>query len=163
MAVCDYCQLPLAPAAARARDPAYCCLGCRLAAEITAAARAPGPHAHGRWPGLGLAIFLSLNVMMFTMALWTEDLYDARAAGSGPLAASLADFFAIFASCSACRCYFCWADRSWKASLASRRRAAAAADLLIVAGRVGRVSLLVHFRICAARGTSISKSDAPCW
>lgn len=42
---------------------------------------------------LGLAIFLSINVMMFTMALWTSDLDDARATGSGPLAASLADLF----------------------------------------------------------------------
>ena len=28
-----------------------------------------------------MAIFLSINVMMFTMALWTQDLYDARAVG----------------------------------------------------------------------------------
>ena len=42
---------------------------------------------------LGLAVFLSLNVMMFTMALWTGDLHDARASNAGPLAATLADLF----------------------------------------------------------------------
>ena len=51
--------------------------------------------SEARWTlvRLGVAIFLSINVMMFTMALWTQELYDARAVGSGPLAESLADFF----------------------------------------------------------------------
>ena len=79
--------------AARPIDgPVYCCFGCRLACEITGRSGAEG---EARWTlvRLGMAIFLSINVMMFTMALWTQDLYDARAVGSGPLAASLADLF----------------------------------------------------------------------
>jgi heavy metal translocating P-type ATPase len=41
---------------------------------------------------LGLAIFLSMNVMMFTMALWTQEMHTADAARE-PLAAGLADLF----------------------------------------------------------------------
>jgi|GEM_PF-5357140 len=88
-AECDYCHLPVADVGADA-GPRFCCFGCRLASEITGRSGAEG-EATWTLARLGLAIFLSLNVMMFTMALWTQDLYDAREVGSGPLAASLAD------------------------------------------------------------------------
>ena len=93
-ASCAYCHLPLGTADAvhtPAADaaPVYCCLGCRLAAEVTGQT---GQQGAAQWAlaRLGLAIFLSLNVMMFTMALWTQDLYDARGSGSGCAAACAA-------------------------------------------------------------------------
>jgi cation transport ATPase len=54
----------------------YCCFGCRFAA---AAARAEGAEGQLNWTlaRLGLAIFLSMNVMVFTMVLWTQDFGDA--------------------------------------------------------------------------------------
>jgi heavy metal translocating P-type ATPase len=40
---------------------------------------------------LGLAIFFTMNVAMFTMVLWTEDLYPQQIAAGGRLATSLSD------------------------------------------------------------------------
>lgn len=77
---CDYCGLPL-PTTLRsghAEKPTptaeYCCFGCRFAASI-ARERAETGHAHWLMARLALAAFLSLNVMMFSMVLWTRDVY----------------------------------------------------------------------------------------
>jgi heavy metal translocating P-type ATPase len=75
---CDYCDLPLPPAwrHAPAAGPHYCCFGCRFAAEVT---RSRGEEGAANWTltRLGLAIFLTLNVLVFTMALWTPDFYGS--------------------------------------------------------------------------------------
>lgn len=77
---CDYCGLPVASRADEGLR--YCCSGCRLAASITAAG---GADAQARWmmTRLGLAMFFSMNVMVFTFLLWSEE----AAAGSGGRAA----------------------------------------------------------------------------
>jgi heavy metal translocating P-type ATPase len=128
---CSYCQLPVS--GATGDGPSYCCFGCRLAAEITGGSGAEG---EARWTlvRLGLAIFLSLNVMMFTMALWTQDLYDARAVGSGPLAASLADLFRYLCLVLSLPVLWLLGMPLAENALATRRRGVAAADLLIVLG-----------------------------
>lgn len=66
---CDYCGLPLA--AADLAGPRYCCFGCRFAASITAA---KGDTGESRWmmTRLGVALFFTMNVMVFTMLLWSE-------------------------------------------------------------------------------------------
>ncbi|MCA9098783.1 MAG: hypothetical protein KDA36_10360, partial [Planctomycetaceae bacterium] len=80
-AECDFCGLPVrVPASAElGRDHSerhYCCLGCRFAAEVT---RERGETGAATWTltRLGLGIFFSMNVMAFTMALWTTAIYDA--------------------------------------------------------------------------------------
>jgi heavy metal translocating P-type ATPase len=83
---------------------------------------------------LGLAIFLSLNVMMFTMALWTQDLYNARDVGSGPFAASLADLFRVICLLLSLPVLWLLGLPLLENALATRRREIAAADLLIVLG-----------------------------
>ena len=42
---------------------------------------------------LGLAVFFSMNVMAFTMALWTQDLYPGQGAGTEPGAVVLFGLF----------------------------------------------------------------------
>lgn len=76
---CAYCRLPVPGVVAEsgtdeASDPVFCCYGCRLAAEI---AQGTGEEAAVRWMlvRVGTAIFLTLNLMVFTMALWTPDVY----------------------------------------------------------------------------------------
>ncbi len=76
---CAYCRLPVPgatidPEATGNQDPLFCCYGCRLAAEI---AQGTGEEAAVRWMlvRVGTAIFLTLNLMVFTMALWTPDVY----------------------------------------------------------------------------------------
>ena len=53
-----------------------CCLGCRMAAAIVEEKGEQGA-ARGLLTRLGLSIFFSMNVMAFTMALWTTDVYEA--------------------------------------------------------------------------------------
>jgi len=96
-AVCDYCGLPLpyraaVPAAPRPATSLYCCYGCRFAAAVTSAR---GEEGEARWAlaRLGMAIFLSMNVMVFTMALWTADFYDDPASLTGHLPRVLRDLF----------------------------------------------------------------------
>jgi heavy metal translocating P-type ATPase len=73
--LCAFCGLPLPPAWGRRQPvarPQYCCFGCRFAA---AAAQAQGEQGRLNWTlaRVGLSIFLSMNVMVFTMALWTPE------------------------------------------------------------------------------------------
>ena len=81
---CDYCGLPL-PGAGAAAGPWYCCHGCRFAAAIAGAGGADG---RARWmmTRLGLAVFFSMNVMVFTMLLWSQ-----RGPATGPAAAAFYD------------------------------------------------------------------------
>ncbi|MGZ3301246.1 MAG: hypothetical protein ACXWO3_10325, partial [Isosphaeraceae bacterium] len=82
--VCDYCQSPQPTGWwGRRADPPeveatelYCCLGCRMAAAIVQEKGEAGA-ARGMLTRLGLSIFFSMNVMAFTMALWTTDVYEA--------------------------------------------------------------------------------------
>lgn len=74
---CAYCQLPVPGSDSiqpEPDSPLFCCYGCRLAAEIT---RGQGQEAVVRWMlvRVGTAIFLTLNLSVFTMALWSSDVY----------------------------------------------------------------------------------------
>jgi P-type Cu+ transporter len=66
---CDFCGLPVY--GATDVHPCYCCYGCRFAASITAA---DGEEGQARWAmtRLGLAVFFSMSVMVFTMLLWSQ-------------------------------------------------------------------------------------------
>ncbi len=96
--VCDYCKLPL-PISWRSNSrrvqqqeaALYCCLGCRVAAAVL---EEKGEHGLPRTMliRLGLSIFFTMNVMAFTMALWTTDIYG-QAVPPSTLASSLNGLF----------------------------------------------------------------------
>jgi heavy metal translocating P-type ATPase len=67
---CEFCGLPVYGFSA-AEQPSYCCYGCRFAASIAAAG---GEEGQNRWAmtRLGLAVFFAMNVMVFTMLLWSQ-------------------------------------------------------------------------------------------
>ena len=97
-AACDYCKLPLPagwwdhPSAAHPADePLYCCLGCRIAAAILEE-KSDESGAHSTLVRLGLSIFCTMNVMAFTMALWTTDVYGPGES-AGLLAVTLYGLF----------------------------------------------------------------------
>ncbi|MFV0444031.1 MAG: heavy metal translocating P-type ATPase [Planctomycetaceae bacterium] len=80
--VCDYCGLELprpllgSPPPVATGVPQYCCSGCRFAHAITQERGAAGA-ASWTLTSLGLAIFFSMSVMVFTIALWSFDVYEA--------------------------------------------------------------------------------------
>src|SRR6516225_4977178 len=86
---CDFCGLPIrgaSPGASAAAEetvfePQFCCFGCRFASAVT---RERGEIGAIRWTltRLGLSIFLSMNVMAFSMALWTVDVYGEEQTGT---------------------------------------------------------------------------------
>ena len=81
---CAFCGLPIpkpmfasrrpAEGALEVAGPEYCCTGCQFAADVT---HSGGDVGEARWTlaRLGMAVFCSMNVMAFTMALWTRDVY----------------------------------------------------------------------------------------
>lgn len=138
---CDYCGLPV-PSRRRPADanshsgPHYCCSGCRFAASILAADADGDAAARRTLLKLGLAIFFAMNVMVFSMALWSRDVYAEELVGAGPLADAVHDVFRYLAM------LFClpvlWllgeplAVGVWEAT----RRAAITTDLLLLLGIV---------------------------
>jgi heavy metal translocating P-type ATPase len=66
--------------ATREQEPRYCCFGCRFAASI-AGERLRFSNPSGAQMRLGLAVFFAMNVMVFTMFLWSqpENVTDAAA------------------------------------------------------------------------------------
>ncbi|MFO0865632.1 MAG: cation-translocating P-type ATPase [Gemmataceae bacterium] len=82
---CDFCGLPVAPplfGAASDEGPQFCCYGCRFASQVSGAS---GEQGEARWmlTRLGLAGFFAMNVMAFTMVLWTQDVYGESQATAG--------------------------------------------------------------------------------
>lgn len=69
----------------------FCCSGCRSVANVLAAEQEQGVSARAMLR-LGLGVFFTMNVMVFTMALWSEDLYPANSFAN-PLAETLRGVF----------------------------------------------------------------------
>lgn len=99
---CAYCGLPIpglstprssGPRSSRSPsgEARFCCYGCRVAAAITSDGTGQGNVQHSL-ARLGLAIFFAMNVMVFTLALWSWDIYRDE-----PLVSPQADaLFALF-------------------------------------------------------------------
>lgn len=88
---CHYCGLPIPGTAkeAASSDPAYCCFGCRLAFSIMQD-RTPGGESTGALTRLGLGIFFTMNVMVFSMGLWS---WESTSADVGSAAAVWRELF----------------------------------------------------------------------
>jgi len=58
-------------------EPQYCCYGCHLAAKITSAR---GDQGHATWllTRLGVSTFLSMGVMVFSLALYSHNVYGEQ-------------------------------------------------------------------------------------
>jgi len=95
---CAYCGLPLGGGwwgtskSAAAMEPDYCCFGCRFAAAVRHERGAAGEIQWTLWR-LGLAIFFTMNVMVFSLELWAQDLYQGGATGAGSLVEPWRDVF----------------------------------------------------------------------
>ncbi|MEZ6125618.1 MAG: cation-translocating P-type ATPase [Planctomycetaceae bacterium] len=72
---CEYCGLPTSVPASS--SSCYCCYGCRFAHAVV---QEQGREGAIRWTviRLGLAIFFTMNLMAFTMTMWSLDVYDVQ-------------------------------------------------------------------------------------
>lgn len=151
--VCDYCGLPLSgdtdrqdisslldartaddaalSVAAPGVDAVYCCFGCRFAAGVT---RERGEQGAVRWTllRLGFAIFCTLNVLSFTMALWTTAVYDDT--GPTPLAITLAGLFRYLGLLFSLPVLFLLGQPLVENAWQSLRRGSLSTDLLLALG-----------------------------
>ncbi|HVC94016.1 MAG TPA: cation-translocating P-type ATPase [Pirellulales bacterium] len=116
-----------------APEPEYCCFGCRFAAEV-AGERGEQGEANSTLFRLGLAIFLTLNVVMFTMALWTQDVYGADADEAVPLALSLGALFRYLALVLSLPVLWLLGRPLAANALGNLRDGRPSTDLLLVAG-----------------------------
>ncbi len=88
---CSYCGLPVPKplfGGARNAEPVpedrYCCTGCRIAAALT---QDSGEAGAATWTmtSLGLSVFFSMSVMVFTVAHWMYGAYDVENSGAAEL------------------------------------------------------------------------------
>lgn len=141
-ALCDHCKLPLPRSWWRRRadagrsqehEPAYCCFGCRFAAAI-AQERGEEGSARRTVTKLGLSIFFTMNVMAFTMALWTADVYQAEGGAGSPWTATLDGLFRYIVMLFALPVLLLLGWPLFDNALQALRRGELSTDMLLSAG-----------------------------
>lgn len=134
IAGCDYCGLPIA--GAQAREPVaekqYCCFGCRIAAAINDE-RGDAGAARATVTRLGLAVFFTLNESVFSMALWTGDIYSHDPHG-GAMASTLEGLFRYLSLLFALPVLWLLGVPLADNALRDLRRGRFSVDLLLLAG-----------------------------
>lgn len=131
-AQCHYCHLPIAGGSHTTSDELYCCVGCRLAAQIVGDGAADSLH-HALLIRIGFAVFLSMNVMMFTMALWSQEL-ASPAGTAASLESALGDLFRYLCLVLSLPVLWLLGKPLLENAFAMWRQRAIATDLLILIG-----------------------------
>ncbi|MFM7315586.1 MAG: heavy metal translocating P-type ATPase, partial [bacterium] len=116
----------------RPSTPLFCCYGCRLPAEIT---QVQGQEAVVRWMlvRVGTAIFLTLNLSVFTMALWSSDVYGPSI-GNTQMEQAYADLFRYLSLIVSAPVMLMLGPPLAKSALAGIRSGRPGTDLLVVVG-----------------------------
>ncbi|MFO0909084.1 MAG: heavy metal translocating P-type ATPase [Isosphaeraceae bacterium] len=151
--LCDHCGLPL-PRSWRGEstdpqdEPAFCCFGCRLAAEIGQTSGEEGV-ARRTLTRLGLAILCTMNVMAFTMALWTTDVYKVDTTEHAALIHTIEGLFRNLTLLFSAPVFYLLGFPLWENALEGVRRGVFSTDLLLGAG-VG--AAFVYSGVSVVRG-----------
>lgn len=134
---CAWCSLPIPGLPAdipadgvTATADRYCCYGCRFAHAVTQEKGQPGAV---RWTvvRLGLAIFFSMNLMAFTMTMWSLDVYEVR---RDPLQQQLFEVFRWLSLVLSLPVFLLLGIPLLQNAISSRRAGLLTTDLLIVVG-----------------------------
>ena len=136
---CDYCGLPVATSPSGSGAPRFCCFGCRIAAAIS---NESGEEGHNRWTltRLGLAIFFTMNVMVFTLALWSSDIYESDAALASQSASALFELFRYLSLLLSSIVVLMLGGPLLENAFENLRHRVVATDLLIVLGVVAAMA-----------------------
>ncbi|MFM8479176.1 MAG: heavy metal translocating P-type ATPase [Planctomycetaceae bacterium] len=135
-ACCTWCSLPIpglsaVPVASGvAIADEYCCYGCRIAHAVT---QEKGQSGAVRWTvvRLGLALFFSMNLMAFTMTMWSLDVYEVQ---RDPLQQQLFEVFRWLSLVLSAPVFLLLGVPLLQNALSSRRTGVLTTDLLIVVG-----------------------------
>ena len=133
---CTWCSLPIpglepqSPASEGTSTEEYCCYGCRIAHSVT---QEKGQSGAVRWTmvRLGLAIFFSMNLMAFTMTMWSLDVYEVQ---RDPLQQQLFEVFRWLSLVLSLPVFLLLGLPLLQNALSSRRTGVLTTDLLIVVG-----------------------------
>ncbi|HRX86553.1 MAG TPA: heavy metal translocating P-type ATPase, partial [Phycisphaerae bacterium] len=94
---CTYCGLPCPGSAGTDdRGAAYCCYGCRLAARVMADGGGPPGSLTRTRTLLGVAIFLSMNVMVVGWMTYGQEVYGGTTHGLSAATVALFRYLAMF-------------------------------------------------------------------
>lgn len=133
--LCDWCGLPTSGGVWNSSEDVaeeeYCCFGCRFAARVT---QDRGESGHVQWTltRLGLGIFFTMNVMVFTMALWSRDVYGPDA--SDTFGAMLGELFRWLSFVASIPVLFLLGIPITAAAFVDLSRGRVTSDLLVASG-----------------------------
>ena len=111
---------------------------------------------------LGLAIFFTMNVMAFTMALWTTDVYPIEGTGHAGLIATFHGLFRHLVLLCAMPVLFLLGWPFWENAVAEVRRGVFSTDLLLGAGVAASFAYSTA-SVMRGRGRSTSRWVASSW
>jgi len=146
---CTYCELPVR-LARKPTDhetvpsgPVYCCYGCRFAADIT---QARGEHGHATLilTRLGLSIFLSMSVMIFSLYLYSREAYFTDADEASNTANALTELMRYASLMFTAPVFILLGFPLIESSIEQWKRGVASTDALVVLGVGAAFVFSVH-------------------
>ncbi len=159
---CDYCGLPVARSrhtlSSHRDEPVFCCFGCRFAMAV---ANEQGATGQMRWTmtRLGLAVFFTMNVMVFTLVLWTQDVFQPDPGDTGQLASLLHDLFRYICLIMATPVLLLLGGPLVASSWSGLRRLQLSTDLLLL---VGVLASFVYSAVSVVRGSGHVYFEVSC-
>ncbi|MDX1961582.1 MAG: cation-translocating P-type ATPase [Pirellulales bacterium] len=143
-------------------EPRYCCSGCRFAAAVSSESSA-GVACNPWLVKILLSVFFTLNVTVFTMALWSSEVYghtaQNQAAFTSAPAILLADLFRWLSFLLSLPVVWMLGEPLLAEALAQLRRGRLAVDLLLL---IGVWAALGYSFVSVWRGTGAIYCEVAC-
>ncbi len=146
---CTYCDLPVRVSRKPADNgtvpsgPVYCCYGCRFASDIT---QARGEHGQATLilTRLGLSIFLSMSVMIFSLYLYSREAYFTDADDASTTANALTELMRYASLLFTAPVFILLGFPLIESSIEQWKRGVASTDALVVLGVGAAFVFSVH-------------------
>lgn len=149
---CAFCQLPVPPSSVPGAGdvPAYCCYGCRFAAEIT---QARGDTGQLSWlfARLGVAIFLTMSLMMFSMFGYRQQIAAGQGVAATEISSQLGGLMQYLSLLFATPVFLLLGFPVFAHAVDQTRRRVASTDALIILG-VAAAFLYSYLATLTGRG-----------
>jgi len=160
---CEYCRLPVTLSGRHAKDseqpqPVFCCFGCRLAFEVT---HSSGEKGRAAWmlTRLGVAVFLSMSVMIFTIYLYGRDIYPPDAGSASLISRNLAGLMRYASLLFATPVFFILGVPILRNALTQRRRGLVSTDAMVI---LGVAAAFIYSYVSTLRSTGHTYYETAC-